>query len=112
MIKLSNLLSEIEVRMGGKSLLWGYNDYDEFMELVKLNGFKNSQEALDEINKLYPHDDPYYIDGDIFSSDYPLYAYLIDDGRVKFVDDLSEFGDNYNTEESWGITKWSEDPPL
>jgi hypothetical protein len=109
MIKLSNLLKEIEEGMGGKSVLWGYNDYDEFMELIKLQGFSTSQEALDEINELYPWEDPYELGTSV---DYPSYAYLSGDGQVTFVKDLSEFSDNYQTEEGWGVTKWSKDPPL
>ena len=112
MIKLSNILNEIEVRMGSSSILWGYNDYDEFMELIKLKGFSTSQEALDEINELLnSEDDPYYIDEfDIPNN--PLYCYLAGDGRASFVNNLSEFGVSYNTEEGWGVTQWSEDPPL
>jgi hypothetical protein len=109
MIKLSNLLKEIEVGIGGRSILWGYNDYDEFMELVKIDGFATSQEALDEINKLYPWEDPYELGTSV---DYPLYAYLAGDGQVTFVNDLSEFSDSYHTEEGWGVTEWSKNPPL
>ena len=111
MIKLTNLLKEIEVGMGGKSVLWGIDNNGHFTELTKLKGFRTSQEALDEINKLLNlEDNSYYIDQ--FTPDNPSYAYLAGDGEVSFVEDLSEFNDNYNTEEGWGVTQWSKDPPL
>jgi len=114
----TNTLNEIEVRMGGRSILWGRDNNGRFTDLIKLNGFKTSQEALDEINELLnSEDDPYYIDeSDI--PDNPLYCYLAGDGgvyaykRASFVNNLSEFGVSYNTEEGWGVTQWSKDPPL
>jgi hypothetical protein len=112
MIKLSNLIKEIKVNKPGTSILWGYNDFDEFMELVKLKGFKTPQKALDEINKLLKEDEPYYTWEDVPPPDNPSYAYLAGDGQVTFVKDISEFGVSYETEEGWGITQWSEDPPL
>jgi hypothetical protein len=111
MIKLSNLLNEIEVGMGGRSILWGKDKDGRFTWLVKLQGFSTSQEALDEINELLNlKDGPYYIDS--FTPDNPSYAYLAGDGEVSFVEDLSEFSGDYQTEEGWGVTEWSKDPPL
>ena len=109
MIKLSNLIKEIEVGMGGRSILWGKDKDGRFTELVKLQGFSTSQEALDEINEFFDleyeeiEDEPYVN---------PSYAYLAGDGQATFVKDLSEFSDNYQTEEGWGITEWSKNPPL
>jgi len=113
MIKLSNLIKEIKVNKPGTSILWGRNNNGRFTELVKLQGFSTSQEALDRINKLLNLEDkPYsaYYDDQEYVS-YPLYAYLSGDGQVTFVKDLSEFGVGYQTEESWNVNEWSVKPP-
>ena len=110
MIKLSNLIKEIKVNKPGKSILWGKDNNGRFTELVKLQGFSTSQEALDKINQLLNLEDEPYEEIEYVS--YPLYAYLSGDGQVTFVKDLSEFGVDYQTEEGWGVDKWSENPPL
>ncbi len=113
-MKLINLLKEIKIIEPGKSILWGYNSFGEFMELVKLRGFKTSQEALDKINQTFPDEDPFEIESHQINMNNPSYAYLADDGQVAFVEDLSEFGagSGYDTEEGWGIDEWSNQPPL
>ena len=114
MIKLSNLIKEIKVNKPGTHILWGRDNDGRFTELVKLQGFSTSQEALDRINKLLNlEDEPYgaYYDDQKYVS-YPSYAYLSDDGQVTFVKDLSEFGVDYQTEEGWGVNEWSVKPPL
>jgi hypothetical protein len=114
MIKLSNLIKEIEVGMGGRSILWGSDNGGRFIELVKLQGFSTSQEALDRINELYNelYPDEYYPYELSKSVEYPSYVYLSGGGQATFVKDLSEFSVGYQTEEDWGVTKWSKNPPL
>jgi hypothetical protein len=107
-MKLTDLLKEIVIKPPGRSILWGMTDDNRFTELVKLNGFKTSQEALDEINTAFPNEDPYELESDAYN---PSYAYLAGDGRVTFVKDLSEFGRGYETEEGWGVDEWSKNPP-
>jgi len=111
-VKLIDLLKEIKINPPGRSILWGYNDYDEFMELVKLKGFKTLQEALDAINKAFPDEDPYEIESYQININNPSYAYLDGGGGITFVKDLSEWGRGYGTEEGWGVTKWSTEPPI
>ena len=115
-MKLTDLLKEIQVISPGKSILWGRNGNNHFTGLVKLKGFKTSQEALDEINKILKLDldgeSPYEIRSGIDDIDYPLYVYLSDDGEASFVKDLSSFSENFNTEYDWGVAEWSTKPPL
>jgi hypothetical protein len=114
-VKLIELLKEIQVIPPGKGILWGWNANGYFTELAKLRGFKTSQEALDEINKILGLDVegeyPYWTNSHI---DNPSYVYLSDDGQVEFTKDLSSFGtgSGYDTEEGWGVAEWSTKPPL
>jgi hypothetical protein len=103
------LLSEIKINKPGTSILWGRDNDGRFTELVKLQGFSTSQEALDRINKLLNLEDEPYEEMEYVS--YPSYAYLSGDGQVTFVKDLSEFGVGYETEEGWGVKEWSVKPP-
>lgn len=111
-MKLTKLLKEIKITTPGKTILWGYTSNGRFTELVKLRGFRTSQEALDKINELlgyrYNDEDGYYTSDSI---DNPSYAYLADDGQVSFVKSLSEFSGNWETEEDWRVNKWSKNPP-
>ena len=112
-MKLIDLLKEIKINTPGKSILWGMDNQGRFTELVKLKGFKTPQEASDAINKVFVvpdyEEDP--IENYQININNPSYAYLDGGGGIRFVKDLSEFGRGYETEEGWGITKWSTEPP-
>ena len=106
-MKLIVLLKEIQVVPPRKDVLWGWNADSNFTGLVKVRGFKTSQEALDKINKILKLDIegkyPYKMDSYV---DNPSYVYLSDDGRAVFVKDLSSFYEGWKTEEDWGVAEW------
>lgn len=115
-MKLTEILKEIVVNPPGRSILWGMIENGGFAGLVKLNGFKTSQEALNKINAIFPNKNPYEFESEIYGFksdvDNPSYAYLSSgDGTAAFVKDLSEFNEGFQTEEDWGIDKWSKNPP-
>ena len=93
------------------------NDNNRFTELVKVQYFPTTQAALDEINRLLGLDreeDQYYMDNFQYNipMEGPMYCYLSGDGDTVFTEDLSIFGDGYQTEEDWGVTNWTTKPPL
>lgn len=108
-MKLIQILKEIKVNTPGKSILFGIDGDGKFTELVKLRGFKTSQEALDAINKILKED--YHLN-EFTQTEDPSYAYLASDGEATFVKDLSYFGIGYITEEGWGVNEWSPEPPF
>jgi hypothetical protein len=114
-MKLTDILNEIKVTPGGRQILWGRDEYGRFTELVKIQGFKTAQEALDKINQLLglkEEEDKYYMRDYYITVINPAYAYLASDGDTTFVKDLSEFGRDYETEEGWKVDEWSKQPPL
>jgi hypothetical protein len=114
-MKLTDILNEIKIVPGSRQILWGMNDNNRFTELVKIQGFKTTQEALDKINQLLglkEEEDKYYMRDHYITVINPVYAYLAGDGNTTFVKDLSEFSGNYNTEEGWRVANWSKQPPL
>jgi len=111
-MKLTELLKEIKVNPPGRTILWGMDDQGYFTELVKLKGFSTAQEALDEINKAFPDEDPYHLDEDAKTVSNPSYIYLANDGEAfPSAKDLSAFDEMYQTEESWKVAEWSKNPP-
>jgi hypothetical protein len=114
-MKLTDILNEIKIVPGSRQILWGMNDNNRFTELVKIQGFKTTQEALDKINQLLglkEEEDKYYMRDYYITVINPAYAYLASDGDTTFVKDLSEFGRDYETEEGWKVDEWSKQPPL
>lgn len=109
-------LYEIKVNQPGRRVLWGVDDNNRFTELVKVQGFPTTQAALDEINKLLGLDDEvdqYYMD-DQYNMPMKglMYCHLSGDGDTSFTEDLYTFGDDFQTEEDWGVTKWTEQIPF
>jgi hypothetical protein len=109
-------LYEIKVNQPGRRVLWGVDDNNRFTELVKVQGFPTTQAALDEINRLLDLDDEvdqYYMD-DQYNMPMKglMYCHLSGDGDTSFTEDLYTFGLNYQTEEDWGVTKWTEQVPF
>lgn len=115
-MKLVELLKEIKINTPGRQILWGKDEQGRFTELIKIQGFKTTQEALDKINQLLGskgEDDEYYMSYHHYITLInPRYAYLADDGQITFVKDLSEFGDSYTTEEDWRVVEWSKELPF
>ena len=115
-MKLVQILNEISINLPGRRVLWGMDDNNRFTELIKVQGFSTTQDALDEINRLFGLDDEvdkYYMD-DQYNMPIkgPMYCYLTGDGGVIFLEDLSLFDPPYRTEEGWGVTNWTTKPPL
>lgn len=89
-------------------------DDNQFTELVKVQGFPTTQEALDEINRLLNLDeeDEFYTHNRYLTPmTGPMYAYLSGDGYTVFLKDLSSFDPDFQTEEGWMVTDWSTKPP-
>jgi hypothetical protein len=114
-MKLTELLKEIQVVSPGRSILWGMKKNNKFSGLVKIRGFKTSQEALDEINKILGLDKNSEYEA-YNQENFPIpsqtYIYFSGDGLIDFSQDLSSFSEGYNTEEDWGVVEWSTKPPL
>ena len=108
-MKLIQILKEIKIKVPGRSILWGIDANGRFTELVKLRGFKTSQEALDAVNKILKED--YHLN-EFTQIEDPSYVYLSSDGEATFVKNLSYFGIGYTTEEGWGVNEWSPEPPF
>ena len=85
---------------------------DYFAELIRIENFTTIEEALDRINKWiegtddlskYEEDDLFYTT-DQDGRDYK-YVHTANDGQCSFVESLTEFSENYTTEEKWGIVE-------
>jgi hypothetical protein len=85
---------------------------DYFAELIRIENFTTIEEALDRINKWiegkddlsdYEEDDLCYTT-DKDGRDYK-YVHTAGDGQCSFVESLTEFSENYTTEEKWGIVE-------
>lgn len=86
-------------------------NYDEMQELFKKS--PKLKNILDKINKKAYGEDNGYFHGIDFQGDFssPLkisYTQLSGDGFLYFVDSLSEFDEDYQTEENWGVKNWKE----
>ena len=86
-------------------------NYEEMQELFKKSPKLKS--ILDKINKYAFGEDNGYFHGINFEGNFtsPLktaYTQLSGDGFLYFVDSLFQFSDNYQTEEAWGVKKWSQ----
>jgi hypothetical protein len=114
-MKLIELLKEIQVTTPGRSILWGMEKNGKFSYLAKIRGFKTSQEALDEINKILGLDEnSEYEAYNQKNSPLPFQTYIhfSPDGTIDFIPDLSAIEEPWNTEEGWKIDEWSKQPPI
>ena len=84
---------------------------DEMQEL-----FNKSPKIKSILNKINTHafegDEVYFhridFEGNFSSPIETAYAQVSGDGMLYIVDSLSQFSDNYQTEEGWGVESWSQ----
>jgi hypothetical protein len=124
MIKLSNLLSEIEVRMGGNPRVYiGMNGeelfkIENFPAVPNVNGIPYEEheenpkfwEIIEKIN-VYTSDrniQGIKFLGDFSSLNSEVYLYVDGESNYTIVDSLEQFSEEYQTEEAWGAYYWKE----
>jgi len=124
MIKLSNLLKEIEVGMGGGPRVYiGMNGeelfkIENFPSIPNIDGISYEErekypklwEIIEKIN-VYTSDrniqDIKFL-GDFSSSNSEVYLYIDGESNYTIVDSLKQFSEEYQTEEAWEAYYWKE----
>ena len=77
----------------------------QFTELIRITDYSKRQECIDTINKFFLLQDdeyPYYTEDEDSGQKYN-YVYTTGDGRLCFVESLTEFSDGYHTEQEWNV---------
>jgi len=79
------------------------NKRDKFTELIRITDFDSIEHCLEVIDQHFGFDSdcPTYTN-EQNEKDYK-YIYLANDGQAYFVEQLTEFSDRYNDEQSWGV---------
>lgn len=104
------LLSEIKINIPSQQLMYGYDNKNNFMDIVKIRGIKDPQLVLDKINKDFGYDEyGYYLSPGMDVPNDFEYVYLSGDSESYFTKDFSNFADPKGIE-SYGITNWVSKP--
>jgi len=100
------ILSEITIVNPNKKFLFGVDKEGIWNELIKLERYENSDDALNDINDFFGYvgDECYYNEGDLMKN--PKYVYLSDDGQALFTIDFSNFSEYGDNLDKWNIDKW------
>jgi len=124
MIKLSNLLSEIEVRPFGITSIYVGEPHKELFKVENFPAIPNIDgipyeereeypkfwEIIEKIQEYLQNWDiqQIYFKGDFSSRNLIVYIYIDGESDYTIVDSLNHFGVGYTTEEGWEIQNWEE----